>query len=304
MDLDAPPVMRRPDLLSAGWTDRELRRRRRAGELRSVARGGYVLGDDEWLADAAAHHALRLSAPSPLLSPDAVVSHASAAVLHGLAVWGLPLGRVHHTRDRSTGTRRTPTRHLHAAPLPPQDVVRIGGTAVTSVARTLDDLARTVAFEPAVATVDDALHRELVHPDALLDVLARTAGWRGAPAARRAIAFADGASMSVGESRSRVALARSGLPVPLLQYEIGGSYVDFAWPELRVVGEFDGKVKYGKYLTPGQSEGDAVFAEKIREDRIRDEGWRVVRWVWADLAAFEPVAVRLRRAFAATPAGR
>ena len=92
--------------------------------------------------------------------------------------------------------------------------------------------------------------------------------------------------------------------MPRLQFEVGGSYVDFAWPELRVVGEFDGRVKYGKYLAPGESEGDAVFVEKIREDRIRDEGWRVVRWVWAELAAFGPVAVRLRRAFAATPGGR
>ncbi len=291
--------MRRPDLLAAGWTDRELRRRRRSGELRSVARGGYVLGDDERLADVAAHHRLRLSAPSPLLSPDAVVSHGSAAVLHGLALWRVPLGLVHHTRDRRAGSRRTPTRHLHAAPLEPQDVVRMGCAPVTSVARTLDDLARALPLEPAVAVVDDALHRELVHPDELLDVLARTAGWRGAPAARRAIGFADGASMSVGESRSRVALARWGLPAPVLQYAIAGSYVDFAWPERGVVGEFDGRVKYGRLLRPGEEPGDAVFAEKIREDRLRDEGWRVVRWVWADLADFGPVAARLQRAFAA-----
>jgi very-short-patch-repair endonuclease len=299
VDLDLPPVLRRPDLLDAGWTDRELRRRRRSGQLHAVARGSYLHGGDERLDDAVRLHALRVRACSPLLSSDAVVSHVSAAVLHGLAVWGVPLDRVHHTRDRSTGGRRTATRHLHTAPLEPVDVTAVAGTVATSAARTLDDLARTVAFAPAVAVVDDALHRELVEPQALLDVLVRTTGWRGAPDARRAIAFADGRSMSVGESRSRVAMARLGLPVPELQFPIAGSYVDFAWPELRVVGEFDGRVKYGKHLRPGEEPGDAVFAEKVREDRIRDEGWRVVRWTWGELADFRPVAQRLQRAFAA-----
>lgn len=293
------PVLRRPDLLAEGWTDRELRRRRHRGELRSVCRGAYLLDGDERLDDRARHHALRVTAPSPLLSPDAVVSHVSAAVLHGLAVWGLPLGRVHHTRDRRAGSRRTPTRHLHAAPLWPEDVVGIEGVAVTSVARTLDDLARSVGLAPAVAVLDDALHRDLVGPPELAAVLARTSGWRGAPAARRAVGFADGRAMSVGESRSRVAMAELGLPVPELQREIGGAYVDFAWPAFRTVGEFDGRVKYGRYLQPGQDPGDAAFAEKIREDRIRDEGWRVVRWVWADLEDFRVVAHRLRRAFTA-----
>ena len=60
---------------------------------------------------------------------------------------------------------------------------------------------------------------------------------------------------------------------------------DFAWEEQRVVGEFDGRIKYGRLLRPGQDPGDAVFEEKRREDAIRDEGWGVVRWVWSDLRA-------------------
>ena len=50
-----------------------------------------------------------------------------------------------------------------------------------------------------------------------------------------------------------------------------------------MLGEFDGRVKYGRLLRPGQEPGDAVFEEKRREDAIRDEGWGVVRWVWSDL---------------------
>jgi hypothetical protein len=54
--------------------------------------------------------------------------------------------------------------------------------------------------------------------------------------------------------------------------------VDFLWRDQRLVGEFDGKVKYGRLLKPGQSVSDVVYDEKVREDRIRDEDLGVVRW--------------------------
>ncbi|HEY0698007.1 MAG TPA: hypothetical protein VGD43_09375 [Micromonospora sp.] len=65
------------------------------------------------------------------------------------------------------------------------------------------------------------------------------------------------------------------------------------------MGEFDGRVKYGRLLRPGQDPGDAVFAEKMREDAIRDTGLRVVRWVWNGVDDFGEVVARLRRAFVA-----
>ncbi len=37
-----------------------------------------------------------------------------------------------------------------------------------------------------------------------------------------------------------------------------------------------------------------MFAEKLREDRLRDEDLAVVRWTWANLADFAPVAARIR----------
>jgi hypothetical protein len=64
------------------------------------------------------------------------------------------------------------------------------------------------------------------------------------------------------------------------------------------VGEFDGKVKYGRLLEPGQDVGEVVYAEKLREDAIRDEGWQVVRWTWLDLRDFGPTAARIRARFA------
>ena len=74
-------------------------------------------------------------------------------------------------------------------------------------------------------------------------------------------AFADGRAESVGETRSRVAIQRAGLPPPVLQYAVIGTRTDFCWTDRRTVGEFDGKVKYSRrHLRAGETPGDAVFA--------------------------------------------
>ena len=68
---------------------------------------------------------------------------------------------------------------------------------------------------------------------------------------------------------------------------------DFGWPAARTVGEFDGRVKYGRLVRPGQDPGDVVYAEKLREDRLRAQGLAVVRWTWSDLDDFDDVAERI-----------
>ncbi|SDF10845.1 hypothetical protein SAMN05660485_02552 [Blastococcus fimeti] len=92
------------------------------------------------------------------------------------------------------------------------------------------------------------------------------------------------------------------MPPSALQHEVrsaGGLLIartDFVWEEHDLVGEFDGRVKYGRLVRPGQDPGDAVFEEKRREDAVRDEGWRMTRWVWADLRAGHRLAARVRGA--------
>jgi hypothetical protein len=295
-------IVRRRELLGAGFAADEVRQRVRAGELVPVRRGAYARGALPSVPEEL--HLLRVRAALPDLAPEVVVSHVSAAVLLGLPTWGIALDRVHATRARRSGARRGRCLHLHAAPLEPGDVVEIEGIPVTSPARTVVDLARSVPFEQAVAVADRALQAGLVDPAGLADAVAGSTGRPGTPQARRVVAFADGRSESVGESRSRVAIAVAGLPVPVLQWDVASAdgvwlgRADFGWPGRATVGEFDGRVKYGRLLRPGEQPGDAVFAEKRREDALRDAGLRVVRWTWPDLAAFAPVADRLRRALA------
>ena len=69
-------------------------------------------------------------------------------------------------------------------------------------------------------------------------------------------------------------------------------YVDMAWPDLMVIGEADGLLKY-------QDRADLI-AEKLREDRLRALGWIVVRWTWDEVLRTPHVVVdRIRRAMQA-----
>ncbi|MCX6462945.1 MAG: hypothetical protein NTW05_05060 [Pseudonocardiales bacterium] len=298
-------VTLRRELLSGGWSADEIARRRRRGELVGIRRGAYVGGDDPRLDRAEAVHRLRVAAAVRQLGPGAVVSHVSAAVVLGLPTWGLPLDRVHVSRDRSSGARRTRDLQVHAAALDAGEIIAVGGVVLTDPARTVVDIARGVAstaggFEAAVAVADAALARPsrdlppLTTPHGLAAALDRAAHRPGVGAARRVVAFADGRSGSVGESRSRVAIARAGLPAPVLQWEVatshGRCFVDFAWPGHGVVGEFDGRVKYGRL---GRSGEDVLWEEKQREDALRATGLWVARWIWADLTDFAPTAARL-----------
>lgn len=296
---DPAGLLHRSALLGAGLAVDEIDRLVRARVLVPVRRGSYWLGDDGPRSPAQAH-LLRARATVPHLAAGSVLGHVTAALALGLPVWNLPLDRVHAVRERSTGGGRR--RHgtcVHRAPLLPGDVREVDGLLVTSPARTLVDLARTVPAEQTLVTVDAALHRH-VRPrppsepppvgattvDELSEVITRFGGRRGTPAARRVLALADARSESPGESRSRFRMHLASLPAPVTQWEVPGLRfrTDFAWPEHGVVGEFDGRVKYGRSLRPGQDLGDVLWEEKRREDLIRSTGLTVVRWVWSDIA--------------------
>lgn len=303
MDLPTigPGLLVRRRLLDAGVTDDEMRRMRRRGELATIRPGVYLDPADPRLGRPERRHLLQVAAAVPRIAPDAVVSHQSAAVLYGLPVWNLELGRVHVTRPHRSGALRSGRLVVHAAPLECDETGLVDGITVTSVARTLVDVARSVGFEEAVAVLDAALHRHVVDRAALTLAIDRATRWPGIPRARRAVEFADPRPMSVGESRSRVAMSRLGVARPVLQWPVPGpggrvlGTADFGWPEHGVAGEFDGFVKYGRLLRPGQAPADVVFAEKRREDAMRSVLRGFVRWMWEEIDRFEDVASRLPR---------
>ncbi|TPW73534.1 hypothetical protein [Schumannella sp. 10F1B-5-1] len=169
---------------------------------------------------------------------------------------------------------------------------------MTSLARTLVDVSRRAPLEVSVPMLDHALRpvksgesgvrRRRVERDELTSELERSATRIGLSRALSAIALADGRSGSPGEGLSRVTMHRLGIPAPTLQqsFHDGGRLVgitDFWWPDIRLIGEFDG---YGKYMREeflnGRTPAEAVIDEKRREDELRALGTTVVRWGWSE----------------------
>ena len=183
------------------------------------------------------------------------------------------IDRVHVTRNRSGGGKRRSLVQVHASPLGEEDVATIDGLHVTSLSRTVIDLCRTVPFEQAVAAGDRAVRLGLpatALDEALDEALSLLEGWPGIRQARRAIAFLDARSESAGESVSRVRIYEAGLPRPVPQREIYGpdgrlvGRVDFCWEQQQTVGEFDGKIKYGRLLKPGQAIEEVLFEDGVK----------------------------------------
>jgi len=210
--------------------------------------------------------------------------------LHGLPLFSVPTGRVHLIRPGRGGSHLRLGRQVHAAELPDSDIVELDGMLVTSCARTLFDLGRTLSFESAVVAIDFALHHELVSPGQLIAHIGRVGSGPGIGATRRALRFADGRSESVGESRTRVFFRTFSLPIPVPQLEIFDEVgtllgrADLGITEHGTLIEFDGLAKYDELLAPGQTARDALVKEKVREDGFRECGWIVVRLTHRDLA--------------------
>lgn len=292
-------VFTRADALAAGVTDRQLGGRIRRGELHVLRPGVYVdCPEDVDVVTLAAAAARKLG-------PDAVVSHQTAALLHGIALLGPRVARADVTRPAALD--RTPDaypglRSLRAG-LPSHHVVEIAGVRLTSPARTAFDLARTSSFRSGVVSVDSALHSGLTTSELMLEVARDCRRWPGKRRAVEAIEFGNPLCESVTESVSRVLIRDGGLPAPRLQVVLGDEdgvigRVDFFWEE-GVVGEADGRIKYsGDDLNP-------LWAEKLRQERLENAGFIVVRWTWGELFNDpDRVVRRIRRALERAAARR
>lgn len=295
---ELPSILHRQALLATGVTEDEIRTACRTRAWSTLHRGAYC-ASESLPSSKEELHRLRARAVAAR-SPHLVLSHVSAAALYGLPLWGVDLSAVHLTRLGTSGGRIGPGRRVHSADLEPLEIAEKGGVRLTSVARTLVDVGCSAAFGSAVISADAALHRKLVTPSELSVALGKTRHRRGAAAARRALIFADGRSESAGESLTRAVLHRAGLPEPRLQIRIyapDGRFVgrvDLGYPELGLLIEFDGLIKYSKLLRPEQRPHDVVIAEKQREDLLRDLGYLVIRLVWSDLTDPAAVARRVR----------
>lgn len=270
------------------------------GQLRSLVRSGglvrawpavYATRSAVAWAQASPQrgHALLVIAACASLGHDSVASHQSAALIHGLDLYPRPPARVVMTRSpvRRSGRRESAAVFFHTADLPSDHVTRVLGAKVTTVARTVVDIARTSSFMTGVVATDSALRTALasetvasfVTREALVAMCDACTGWPGIRSARRVVDFADPRAESVLESCARVFFHEHGLEPPELQFTITGPdfryTVDFYWPRYRVVAEADGAVKYSD---PGRA-----IRQLQRDQQLRDHGEKVVHFTWREL---------------------
>jgi predicted transcriptional regulator of viral defense system len=240
------------------------------------------------------------------LDPGPVLSHASAARLHGLVV---PMGEASDVRVTDVEQwRRGRGYRVARAVLPADDVAPWLSYGVTTAARTLVDCAREWSMTDGVIAMDAALQHRQVSRATLAAAVLAARHRAGIATAARAYGLCDGRAESPLETRGRLALRSAGLPAPELQVELHDDEgfvgrVDGWYDDAAVVIEFDGRVKYTDPWD-GASPGEAVWKEKRREDRMRAHGVRFVRVANDDLGApWARVADRLAGMLAAPLVG-
>ena len=226
-------------------------------------------------------------------------SHESAARIHGLDLLNAPPEDfVTLTRLPGSATGRCRGTRFVAANLTRGDVTRCFVVPVTTAARTVIDLARTLPFMDGVVVADSALRLGKVTKPELIKVLDRCGQWRGADRARRVVDFGNGLAESVLESCARVVFDRNGLEPPELQVRLdtaGGIYrADFYWWKYRTIGEADGLQKY-------DSKTKAI--EQLSRDQfLRETGRHVVHFTWREVFYQESRLIgRLTSTFATPP---
>ncbi|OLT53148.1 hypothetical protein BJF88_13080 [Cellulosimicrobium sp. CUA-896] len=218
----------------------------------------------------------------------------SAALLWGLPLWRLPR-RVHVVQRNVPGRGAGADLVRHRAAVAPDDLTTVRGLPVTTLARTVVDCARMLPPREGLVVADAALRRGF-DADLLRRRTVETRG-RGVVRARAVLGAADGGAESPGESVTRYAVLRHGLPAPRTQIPVrtrlGRFRADMGWEEWRLLVEFDGFVKYGEPAAGDPAR--VLFEEKRRQDAIVEEGWRLVRVTRADLRREDEVAWRVRR---------
>lgn len=285
-----------------GYDDRDVTRMVRTGVWTRFRRGYYSFTDLWSALDQTQRHLVRCRAVLHSLGADVALSHQSGALAHGLALWEPDLSRVHVTRlDGAQGRIEGDVVH-HEGQSSEAEVVEVDGLRTLLPVRCALEYGTRVDSEHTLVALDSLLHAKAADEDGLWRQFERMSAWPGARHLHIPVRMADGRSESVGESRGRWMFWTLGLPAPDLQVEVRNAdgvvrgTCDWGWLRHGLLGEFDGRLKYGRILKPGQDVGEVVFAEKQREDELREiTGCRMVRLIWSDYQRPRVIRERILR---------
>lgn len=200
-------VLTRAQALAAGLRPAEVETALRQGRWTRTRHGAYAVAgppEDDRAALA------RLVAAAQLRTPGLVALGRTAAALHGLPLLGPATGLV-QARPRA-GQRRHDVPRVH---LPDDHVTVLGAVRVTTLARTVVDVARTGTLLQGVVVADAGLHRGVTAGE-LEQVRDSCRQSPGSRAAAVALGRARRGSESPLESLGRLRLVDGGLPEPEL----------------------------------------------------------------------------------------
>lgn len=319
-------------LVRAGRGTDHISRSFREGRLVRIRRGFYV-GIEDWNRALPLRRFAWTAAAISRSIPHAVLCGESAILASGLDVLGTPACvELATSFPGRSGLRRSPfmvlgdgpavqeARRNRSYPLryrlqPPrvEAPVQRGEFQCEGLLPAVVDVMATEPLSKALVVADGAAR--IFRADGFIPMcgsLADVPGLQGLVAAQssasaqaranRVAALASPLAESVGESFSRAVFETLGFDQPNLQQNfqdrqgfVGRS--DFWWPGANLVGEFDGKQKYIEAARLARiSTEEAVYREKLREDRIRALGHGFVRWGWADLVAPDRLRSKLMAA--------
>jgi very-short-patch-repair endonuclease len=254
-------VITREQLRCLGVGETGIRERIRTGRLHRLHRGVYAVGHDELKAEA-----FWLAAVLAC-GPGAVLSHASAA-----AHWNIrksAAATVDVTVPVRSGRRRRNGIRVHrSSRLRPEEVTVHEGIPVTTVARTLLDLADSLPTQALKRTIDEAEYLRLLDMTSLIAVVGNNPGRRG-KRVLDAAASPPELTRSELEQRFLEMVSRRGLPRPVVGATVTGYEVDFLWPDAALIVETDGFAAHGTRT--------AFDRDRLRDRRLARAGFRTIR---------------------------
>jgi hypothetical protein len=263
---DQHGVVSRTELLDAGVKPWEIRDRVRSGALLVEYRGVYRVGHR------APSREARYLAAVKACGPGAVLSGRPAAHLHGLIK-----GRPPPPPEVLTRTERRiegiPTQRSRT--LDPRDVTELQKIPVTTVSRTLVDLAALLPPEALARACHEAGILHGTTPNQVDAVLNRRPQSPGAAALRTVLHGDVHVTLSRLERRFLARLKAAGLPLPQTNRPAGGRRVDCRWPAHRLTIELDG---YRYHRSRHAWEQDR---RREREARLRGDEFR--RYTYGDV---------------------
>ncbi|OBF89026.1 hypothetical protein A5791_17215 [Mycobacterium sp. 852002-51163_SCH5372311] len=216
--------------------------------------------------------------------------HAVACMGTAAALYGFDTENTSRVHVLDPGIRMRPSTKLMVHQRSGAPLRRVEGRLATAPAWTVIEVARTLRRPRALATLDAALRISACTAGELHAAIREQKGRRGIVKVRQLIGYADGRAESPMESEARLVFIDGGLPMPELQYEIvdrrGKRWrVDFAWPQARVVAEYD---SLQWHMGP-----DALLHDRLKTARLQECGWTIVPMTVDDIRG-DPFGLTIR----------